>query len=208
MNYKKLKSLELNFLAIHKEGFDSYEMKQIGKKHNVTKVEKFVKDVCSKENLLENCNAIDDIVKIVTKSSMVSVFEKMKFRDLVKELNQIERQLIVEAIYENIHKDEEKGFKDLYNLLEPYKLAKWPLITVFRAYYNLNYDVFIKPTTVKKVIKYLELDDLLYNSKPSYDFYDKYRTYINEMKMKVSETLRPNNPAFSGFLMININWNL
>lgn len=205
MNYKKLKILELNFLAVHKEGFNSEEMKQISKKHNVQKVETFVKETCSIDNLLNNYKAIDDIVKIVSKSSMVSVFEKMKFRDLMKELNEIEKQLFVDAIFENIHGDEEKGFRELYNLLEPYKLAKWPLITVFRAYYNLNYDVFIKPTTVKKVIKYLELDDITYTSKPNFDFYQKYRSYINLIKMKVDISLRPNNPAFSGFLMININ---
>lgn len=71
----------------------------------------------------------------------------------------------------------------------------------FLAYYRPDYDVFLKPTTVKNVIATFELEGLKYNPTPSYDFYKTYRQAINEMKKIVDSSLSPNNPSFSGFLM-------
>lgn len=206
MNLNKLKILEGEFLGIYPQGFSSEDMIRIGKKHNVGKVSCYVQEVCSKENLSKGISIIPEISKIITKSSMISVFEKMKFRDLVKEFSEEEKHLLINAIYENIHGDEESGFNELVYLLKPYKLAKWTIISSFRAYYNLEYDVFMKPTTVKKILNYLELEGISYNATPNYYFYFVYREYINEMKMKVDLTLRPSNPAFSGFLMMSIDW--
>ena len=205
MNINKLKVLESKFFAIYPGGFDNEELKQRIKKHNFGKVSQFVKDVCSKDALARGINAIDDIMRVVSKSSMVSVFEKMRFRDLVREFDLTEKALVVAAINELLHGDEEEGFTDLYNMLSPYKLAKWPILTVFRAYYYPDYDVLVKPTTVKKVLKYLEIDDIEYSPKASYDFYNKYRKYINLLKIKVDSRLSPHNPAFSGFMMITID---
>jgi len=204
MNNNKLKALESSFLNQYPQGFDTEEMVKIGKKHNVKKLQEYVHTVLSKDNMKKGLKVFDEIMKIVTKSSMVSVFEKVKFRDLVREFDNNEKHHLLSAIYENIHGDEQLGFDMLVGALLPYKLAKWPLITVFRAYYNLDYDVFVKPTTVKKVIKFLEIDDIEYTSKPNFDFYSRYRKYINDMKQEVSKSLSPNNPAFSGFLMITI----
>lgn len=206
MNVEKLLTLENEFLSVHPEGFASPDMQKMGKKHNVNKLSQFVKETCSKESLSKGLIAIPDIVKIITKSSMVSVFEKMRFRDLIKELAEEEKQLLVRAIYENIHGDEEAGLNELVYLLKPYKLAKWTIISAFRAYYYLDSDVFMKPTTIKKIINFLELSGLNYMATPNYYFYFVYRNYINEMKELVSKSLSPNNPAFSGFLMISIDY--
>lgn len=201
MNQQVLRRLELQFLSQYPEGFDSPEMKEISKKHNIYKLEQFAHEHLSKEQFVRGYGIIDNITKLVSKSSMVSVFEKMRFRDLVREMDDTEKMMIVDAVYQLLHEDEEGGFVQLCSILEPYKLAKWPIITVFRIYYYLQNDVLIKPTTVKNVIKTLELSDIVYQSKPSYDFYCKYRDYINEMKLLVEPSLSPNNPAFSGFLM-------
>ncbi len=205
MNIKRLKDLEERFLSEYKDGFESEDMKKIAKKHNLQKNVNNIHIVCSKDNFKEGLNIYDDIVKVVTKSSLVSVFEKMKFRDLVKELDLIERHMLIDAVYELLHGDEQEGFELMVNLLSPYKLAKWPIITVFRAYYYPQNDILIKPTTVKKIIKYLELEDVVYSPKANYAFYNRYRLYLNELKKHVAnETLKPNNPAFSGFLMMTI----
>ncbi|MBI9009011.1 MAG: hypothetical protein JEZ05_03185 [Tenericutes bacterium] len=201
MNVKKLLTLENEFLSVHPEGFASPDMLKIAKKHNVNKLSQFVKEICSKGLVV-----IPDIVKIITKSSMVSVFEKMRFRDLIKELSEEEKLLLVRAIYENIHGEEEEGFNELVHLLKPYKLAKWTIISAFRAYYYLDVDVFMKPITIKKIIAFLELSGLNYNATPNYYFYFVYRNYINEMKELVNKSLSPNNPAFSGFLMMSIDY--
>ena len=157
-----------------------------------------------KENIKLGLSSYNDIIKVVGKSSMVSVFEKMKFRDLAKELDDTDKHFLLESIYELLHGNEELGFNMMISLLEPYKLAKWPILTVWRAYWNIEYDVFIKPTTVKKIIKYLELENIEYSPKATYEFYKKYRTSLNELKAYVDPSLKPNNPAFSGFLMMTI----
>jgi|AntAceMinimDraft_17_1070374.scaffolds.fasta_scaffold01328_7 hypothetical protein len=206
MNVNKLKTLENEFLGIYPEGFNSEDMIKVGKKHNVGKMSKYVIKTCSKKNLKKGLEIIPELVKIITRSSMVSVFEKMRFRDLIKEFSEEEKLLLVNAIYENLYGDEETGFNELVYLLKPYKLAKWTIISSFRAYYNLDYDVFMKPTTVKKIVKFLELEDITYNATPNYYFYFVYRGYINKMKQVVDKNLRPSNPAFSGFLMMSIDW--
>ena len=135
---------------------------------------------------------------------MVSVFEKMRFRDFIKEIDDITQFELIDSIYELIHGNEERGFTNLVNLLRTYNLAKWPLVSAYLAYYRPNNDIFIKPTTVKRIIKYLELDEVVYNSKPTYEFYSGYRKIINSIKFEVDESLRPNNAAFSGFLMMTL----
>jgi hypothetical protein len=206
INIEKLKTLENEFLSIYPEGFASKDMIKLGKKHNVGKVSEYVIETCKNENLNLGLDIIPDLVKIVTKSSMVSVFEKMRFRDLIRELSEEEKLLLVNAIQENIYGDEEAGFNELVFLLKPYKLAKWTIISAFRAYYYLEFDVFMKPTTIKKIVSFLEIYDIKYTPTPNYYFYTKYRDYINEMKNAVSKSLSPNNPAFSGFLMMAIDW--
>lgn len=205
MNIIKLKELESQFYAIYPNGFEDEKMNQRVKKNNFNKVSKFVKDVCSEDSLKRGTDAIDDIMRVVSRSSMVSVFEKMAFRDLVREFDSTEKMLVVASINELLHGDEEDGFTELFNLLSPYKLAKWPILTVFRAYYYPNYDVLVKPTTVKMIIKYLEIEDIVYSPKASYDFYKKYRELINFLKKQVDPRLSPHNPAFSGFLRMVIS---
>jgi hypothetical protein len=204
VNINKLIRLESDFLHRYPQGFNDEEMQKAKKKHKVSKVSEYLKKVCSKENMKLGLSAYDDIIKVVSRSSMVSVFEKMGFRDLAKEFDNTEKYFLLESVYELIHGNEEKGFNMMISLLEPYKLAKWPIITVWRAYWNLDYDVFVKPTTVKKVISYLELEDIKYTPKVNYEFYVKYRIYINELKKHIDMSLKPNNPAFSGFLMMTI----
>ena len=78
------------------------------------------------------------------------------------------------------------------------------MVSVFFAYVNPEYDVFLKPTTVKNILKYFEVKEFKYNPKPTYAFYKSYRSFINDLKADVPEELKPNNPAFSGFLMMTI----
>ena len=109
----------------------------------------------------------------------------------------------VEGVSELIYGHEKSGFYMVYTLLKEHRLAKWPIISAYRAYANPKKDVFMKPTVVKKVMVHLDLD-MKYESDPSYTLYRKYRTAINKMKKEVSLTLRPNNLAFTGFLMLTI----
>lgn len=202
MNIRKLKDLEFEFFKDHPEGFDGDEFSKISKRHNIEKRTKYVHETCTPDNLSKGSRIYKEVAKVVTSSSMVSVFEKMRFRDLANDLSIIEKLQFVDGVNHLLHGNEKKGFYMLVSVLEPYKLAKWTIISSFLAYNDPQYQVFMKPTTIKKILHYLEIEDIKYTPKPDYGFYKKYREYINEMKMEVDFRVRPNNPAFTGFLMM------
>ena len=201
MNIKKLKEIEKRFLALYPEGFYSEEMKEAGKKHKVAKMEAMAKDVLSEEKL-QQVGAINGIVKLITSSSLVSVFEKTRFRNLIRESDDFYKQDIVDAVYEMIHENQETGFNRLADLLRTYKMAKWPILSVLLFYLDGTYEVLIKPTTVKKVLEYMECTEVKYTSKANYDFYRQYRDLLNLMKTQVSDKLSDNNGAFQAVFMI------
>lgn len=204
MNIAKLIEAESEFFFIYPDGFESPEMKEIGKKHKMDKMIDLVHETLNPKSLEDVDVAIESIIKVASRSSMVSVFEKTEFRDGLRQLPTEAKEELVDALKELLHGDEEKGFNSLVYLLSIYKLAKWPLITVFRCYYYPDTDLLFKPTTVKNVIKKYELEELVYRPAPSYEFFVGYRDTINSMKQLVSPLLSPNNAAFSGFLMMTM----
>ncbi|WP_206528066.1 hypothetical protein [Marinitoga sp. 38H-ov] len=154
-------------------------------------------------NVFENTELIvENMAKMVSKSSLISLFEKPKFKDALSSMTNEEKKQLVEGIKQIIHGDQELGFNLALEILTQYKLAKWTLLTVFPYYYFPRKEVFIKPNTTKLIINYYELEDIKYSPKPSYDFYVKYRNYILEMKKHVDKTLDIDNAAFTGFLMM------
>jgi hypothetical protein len=202
MNLEKLKKAEMNFMQRYPGGFSNPEMLEISKKHKIEKMTNLTKERFAIGEFDNSENIIESMIKIVSSSSMVSLFEKPKFRDFVRNLDMDRKNIITNAVKQLIHGNEESGFEILVDILQEEKLAKWTLITVIPAYYSPKKDVFIKPTTTKGVINYFELEDLIYKPLPSYDFYNRYRDEINNMKEKVSEQLSTSNAAFSGFLMM------
>lgn len=107
-----------------------------------------------------------------------------------------------------LYEDEQTGFEMMLDLLKREKLAKWSLMTVCQTYFYPQRDVFIKPTTVKGVIEYFELEHLHYRPMPSWAFYETYRSTFHEMKSNVDPSLSPTNPAFSGFLWMTVRGEL
>ena len=143
------------------------------------------------------------MAKIVGRSSMVSMFEKPKFRDFVKRLAPGEQSFMVQAMHDLLHTDNQQaGFEALVELLKTEKLAKWSLISIIPAYYAPTTEVFVKPTTAKNIIQHFDVPDLVYKPTPSWAFYTAYRDLINDAKTKVDSSLSPSNAAFSGFLMM------
>lgn len=203
MNIEKLKQLETEFLERHPEGFNTPHFHKIGKKHRVDKHTAYLNDVLTEEFLAKGSSVYKDVAKVVLSSSLVSVFEKMRFRDMSAELTTSEQTRYVLGVKELLYGHEKSGFYTLYALLKEHKLAKWPIITVYRVYKNPKKDVFMKPTVVKKVIKHLELN-MKYDSDPSYTLYRKYRTAINKMKKEVALSLRKDNLSFTAFLMLSL----
>jgi hypothetical protein len=157
MNRRKLKEAEERFLVRYPGGFANPLMLEIAKKHKVEKMNKLAQDSFAIEQFESPEKIVQSVSKIVSQSSLVSIFEKPKFRDLVKAMNDIEKEHLSLGLKEFLHGSQEFGFKLITSLLKEYKLAKWPLITVCPAYFRPGIEVLVKPTTAKGVIEYFEL---------------------------------------------------
>lgn len=193
------------FLKLYPRGFENEEMQIQVKKHKIKKMHDMAKDFFSKDKFNDFELLFDNIVKIISCSTVVSVFEKMKFRDSAKIMNVDQKIRLTDGLYEMLHGNPAKGFEIMKEVLNEYKLAKWPILTAIPYYYDNQGDIFIKPTTVKGVISTFELEGLVYNSKPSYEFYKLYKEEFLKMKAIVDPIVAPENGAFSGFLMMMVD---
>jgi len=202
MNLKKLKQVEKNFLHEYPEGFNHPDMVAVGKKHKMDKMVSFTQESFSKKNFKDSELVFDNLIKVVSRSSMVSVFEKTKFKGFANSLGYEDKERLVGGLKKLLHGKEQKGFEMMIDVLKIGNLAKWPLITVCPTYFRPHKDVFVKPTAAKNVIKIFELKSLQYKPAPTWEFYEAYRAIINEMKSKVDSNLSPSNAAFLGFLMM------
>jgi hypothetical protein len=204
MNLKKLREAEALFLHRYPGGFANAEMQQVvAKRHNVGKLSEFAANALAKKNFAAPGALLDDVVKVVSRSSMISMFEKPRFRDYVNGLAREDRKLLVAGYKRLLHGNRERGFNDVLDVLTEGKLAKWSLMTIHLHHLRPQQDVFVKPTTTKNVIRQFELMDLEYRPRPSWAFYERYRSVIDEMKAAVDPSLSPNNAAFTGFLMMS-----
>jgi hypothetical protein len=204
MNSTKLKEAQEKFFMRYPGGFSNPLMLEIAKKHKVVKMSKLAQESFAIEQFESSSNIADSMCKIVSQSSMVSIFEKPKFKDLIKVMDINEKERLSRALQEFLHGDQKSGFELMSGLLSEYKLAKWPLLTVCPVYYRPSVEVFIKPTTVKGVITYFELEGLKYSPYPTFEFYRAYREQINQMKANLDASLQSDNAAFCGFLMMSM----
>ena len=205
MNLERLRTAEMAFLERYPGGFQNPEMVEVGKKFNVAKHSEQTKLLLSKDAFKQTKPVLESLTKIVSRSAMVSMFEKPKFRDYVNGLSRDDREYLAGGFKEMLHyKNQERGFNKVLDVLSEGKLAKWSLMTICLYHMRPEQEVFVKPTTTKRVISYLELADLEYKPRPSWEFYENYREAINSMKGKVDSSLGPDNAAFTGFLMITL----
>lgn len=204
MHTKRLKFAEEQFLAAYPRGFAHPEIVAIGKKHNVNKLSDFCQEAFAKNKFKHTDQILEDWIKVISRSSMISMFEKPKFKSFINTRNSDEKKTLVDGLKLALHGKQQQGFELQLELLKIDKLAKWSIITAVPAYYRLQEEIFVKPTTAKGIVNYFELEGITYKPTPSWEFYEKYRAYILEMKKHVSPSLSPNNPAFCGFLMMSL----
>jgi hypothetical protein len=209
MNLSKLSKAENAFLHRYPGGFDNPELIDLrNKKHKPDQMIALAQESFAKGNFKRPELIARNMEKIIRRSSIVSVFEKMRFRDFSGVLSRHDGEWLNSGLEELLHGNEQTGFEMMLDLLKSQKLAKWPLMTVCQTYFHPQRDVFIKPTTVKGVIQYFELQNLHYRPMPAWDFYRMYRSAFLEMKSMVDPSLAPTNPAFSGFLLMTIDRDL
>ena len=201
MNLKKLKQAEVEFFNRYPGGFANPEMIALRKKHKLEKMIELTQDCFAKRNFRLPDLIVENMIKVITRSSLISVFEKPKFRDFARSLPSEGRKMLTGGLQELLHGNEQFGFETMLEVSKSGRLAKWSLMTICPAYYRPQVEVFVKPTTAKGIIETLELKNLQYKPAPTWAFYNEYRAEINEMKSKVDASLSPYNVAFTGFLM-------
>jgi hypothetical protein len=205
MNLAKLIQAETAFLHRYPGGFDNPEILATRvKKHKPDQMIALAQKSFSRENFKLPDRIVQNMIKVISRSSIISVFEKPRFRDFANGLSPQEKEFLSSGLKELLYGDEQTGFEMILDLLKSEKLAKWSLMTVCQTYFHPQRDVFIKPTTVKGVIEYFELENLYYRPTPFWAFYSAYRFTFLEMKSIVNPSLSPTNPAFSGFLWMSI----
>ena len=202
MNLNKLKLAEADFLARYPEGFADPGLEQIRKKHNVGKLTEFAQANLTRGHFNRPEHIADTLVRIISRSSMVSMFEKPRFRDFIRSLNSHEKEHLAFAFEKRLHgRAKRSGFEEILGMLSHHKLAKWSLLSAVPYYFAPEKEAFVKPTTAKGIIAYLEVDDLQYRPTPSWEFYSRYRKLLDEVKKEVHPSLTNNYAALSGFLM-------
>lgn len=204
MNLARLKHAEQDFFHRYPGGFSNPELIQIRKKHKLDQMIAMAQDAFTRQNFKLPDLTAENAIKVVTRSSLVSVFEKPSFRNFVRSLPPQGKRRFASGLEELLHGNTQAGFLVVLETLRDGRLAKWSRMTICQAYYHPQSEVFIKPTTAKRIIEYFELNHLHYRPQPSWDFYEEYRDAINEMKSRVDASLSPSSIAFTGFLMRSI----
>ena len=202
MNIQKLKQAEAEFLAIYPDGFADPGMAPIKKKHNVDKLSEFTQANLTPADFNKPHQVCDTLVRIVSRSSMVSMFEKPRFRDFVGSLNSHEKEYLACAFEKRLYgRSKRAGFEEILGMLSHHKVAKWPIISAVPYYFAPKKEAFVKPTTAKGIIAFLDIENLQYKPMPSWEFYRGYLKLLGQVKKQVHPSLAPNYAALSGFLM-------
>lgn len=204
MNLEKLKDVESEFLENFPNGFKDEHFFPTMKKFKPEKLEEFAKEALKIENFSNPNLIVEGFFKTIQKSVMVSLFDKLKLKDMIASLNSYEKDILSIEIYELLYGDHKEGFEGLVDFLAEYSLAKWTLISIVPYSLNRQTEYFIKPTTTKNIIKYFELKDCIYKPKPSFAFYENYIKILDEMKENLDDSLTFDNAAFTAFLKIGI----
>lgn len=203
MNLQKLKEAEAYFLELYPQGFEDVALLPIIKRHNTAKIGEHVREMFAKENFTQPEFICENFAKTASKSTLISLFEKPKVRDMVKSMRMERRDMFAIGLYELLYGDKKEGFETLVEVLSFYGLAKWSLVTLIPYYFYRDKAFFIKPTTTKNIIAFFEIEGLVYKPKPSYEFYIAYTSVLEKMKANVGAKIsHDDNAAFTGFLMM------
>ena len=203
MNSEKLKAAEAAFLSVFPLGFDTPELAARVKHHDMTRRVAFARESLSPAALEDTETAAENFVRLVARSSMVSMYEKPRLRDAVHGMTYGEREELMGFVHELLHGNEAMGMSGLAAMLSMRQAGKWPVVTALRCYYYPDTDLIIKPTTVKNVIAHFGLDGLSYTPHPNFAFYDRYRAALLDMRARTAAPMNGYALAgYSGFLMM------
>jgi len=201
MNVLRLKEAEAAFLERFPQGFKDPGMEPIRKRHNVDKLTQFARENLTPLAFSRPQQFCDSLVTIIGRSSMVSRFEKAPFRDFINSLSSKDMRQLADAFEKRlVGRHKRSGFDAIVDHLARHKLARWSLVSAVPFYFAPRREAFVKPTTAKKIITLLEVDELQYHPRPDWAFYDGYRKLIAEISQHLDPNLTPNNAAVTGLL--------
>ncbi|AXX92268.1 hypothetical protein CPU12_09130 [Malaciobacter molluscorum LMG 25693] len=204
MNIGKLRDLESEFYDQYPKGFKDERLLCLLKKFNPEKLEEVAKNYFQKENFSQPQLICEGFMKVISRSPMVSLFDKAKLRDALKSMDIYQKDMLSIELYELIYGNKKNGFNGLVEFLKEYNLAKWTLVTLIPYALKRKKEYFIKPTTTKMIINFLELENLIYKPKPSYEFYKSYSKVLSVLKKDLKKPVLLDNAAFTGFLKMGI----
>jgi len=190
------------FLREYPDAFASPALADIGKRHPIARLTQQAQEALAEPRFRRPGLVLESVVKLVSRSSMVSLFEKPRFRDVVNGLPRDDRARLVEGYRQRLHGDHAAGFELITDVLVEHRLAKWSLVSVVPFYMTPTDELFIKPTTTRGILQFLAPPDLVYRPQPTWAFYAGYREFIEDCKARVDPRLTVNNAAFTGFLMM------
>ena len=136
MNLDKLEQAEAKFFNMYPGGFEHPDMVAIGKKHKMDKMITTVQEEFSEDQFGNSKAIVQAMSKLVSRSSMVSLFEKPKFRDFVNSLHNQHETILANGLREMLHGNQEQGFNMMLDVLISGKMAKWSLISVLPVYHK------------------------------------------------------------------------
>lgn len=204
MNKKKLKELEDEFFEYYPKGWDDEKLLPVIKRFDPTKIQRDTREFFQKSNFSQPELICDSFAKIISRSPLISVFEKPRLRDAIKSMSVYEKDMFSIALEQILHGDFKDGFEDMVEILSSKGLAKWSLVTLIPYYFYPTKEFFIKPTTTKNILKYFEIENLIYKPRPTFEFYSSYKKVLNDMKKQVSKELTDDNAGFTGFLRMSM----
>ncbi len=204
MNNEKLKDLEAEFLDEYPLGFDDERLLKIMKKFNPSKLEEMSKEYFQKDNFSIPEVVCENFFKVIYKSVVISFYDKLKLKDAFAEMGMYQKDMFALALYDLLHGDKKEGYNSLVEILSEHKLAKWTIISLVPYYMNRKSDYFVKPTTAKSIISYLEIEGLEYKPKPSYEFYVGFKKALDKIKKSVPKNLSEDNICLTAFLRLAI----
>lgn len=103
MNLEKLKIIEEHFFETYTKGFEDEGLAKIVKRHNVAKLTDFAQEAFAKEKFLYPQKIVDDMIKLVSHSTMISLFEKSRFRDAMKVMSTERKELLSIGLEQMLH---------------------------------------------------------------------------------------------------------
>ncbi|MCP5202770.1 MAG: hypothetical protein H6992_01230 [Pseudomonadales bacterium] len=205
MNVLKLKQAEAAFLARYPDGFADAGLAEVRKKHNVDKLSDFARKNLTRTHFNKPQQVCETLERIISRSSMVSMFEKPRFRDFLRSLNKQEKEYLAMAFEKRLHgRARRSGFDEIVAMLAHHKIAKWPVVSAVPYYFAPTREAFVKPTTARGIIAFLEVEGLQYQPLPTWEFYRGYLQLLGQVKKHVRPSLAPTYAALSGFLMSSI----